>query len=540
MSRLLVLLRQRIRRDRLQLALWIVGTGLLAYASINAVFDTYGEEGDRREILAVAIATRTILVFRGTPNGTDEGAFAFFLLFAWLSLMGGLMSTFLAVRHTRQEEEQGRAEAIAATPAGRLIPTAATVAHGVLANVVLGLVIAAALIANGLDATGSLVWGAAIAVTGVAFLAFGLFAAQLFRTSRAANGLSVAFVLAAYLLRGIGDAAGTPSEDLLHVEPAWPSWLSPIGYGQFTGAYVENDLAPLLVPLGFAAALVAVVFGLQAVRDQGASLIAGREGRESAGPTLSSSFGLAWRLNTGILLSWTAGAIATGLLATSLSSVIDQAADATPQVIETLRAAVGSDASIVEAFVAVFYEIVGILAACCAIQVGIRARQEEAHGTAELVLGTRVPRVRWLLEYWIVGVIVIVIVLGAAALAGVVGAGSAADPGSLIPNVLEAAAAQLPACLVFLGFTLLVFAYLPRATIPVGWTAVGLAAILGVWGPLLQFPDWVIDLSPFAHSPVPSGGDTDWTGGFWMLAIAAATGALAVWSMRRRELASGG
>ena len=145
MTRLMVLLRQRIRRDRLQLALWIIGTALLAYGSISAVYSTYGEESDRREILGVAIATRTILVFRGTPNGIDEGAFAFFLLFAWLALMGGLMSTFLAVRHTRQEEEQGRAEAIAATPAGRILPTAATVIHGVLANLALGLLITLAL-----------------------------------------------------------------------------------------------------------------------------------------------------------------------------------------------------------------------------------------------------------------------------------------------------------------------------------------------------------------------------------------------------------
>lgn len=540
MTRLFVLLRQRMRRDRLQLALWIGGTALLAYASITAVFDTYGEEQDRREILGVAIATRTILVFRGTPNGIDDGAFGFFLLFAWLALMGGLMSTFLAVRHTRQEEEQGRAEAVAATPAGRILPTTATVVHGVLANVALGLLVALALIANGLDATGSFVWGAALTVSGIAFVAFGLFAAQLFRTSRGANSLSVAFVLAAYLLRGIGDAAGTPSEDLLHVTPAWPSWLSPIGYGQFTGAYVENDLTPLLIPLAFAAALIGLVFTLQSVRDQGASLLAGRAGRATAGPVLSSSFGLALRLNTSILLSWTAGGIATGLLATSLSSVVNQAATDAPQILETLRRAIGSEASIEEAFVAVFYSIVGILAACCAVQVGIRARQEEAHGTAELVLGTRVPRLRWLLEYWIVGMIVIVIVLAASALAGVAGAGSAADPESLIPNVLEAAAAQLPACLVFLGLTLLVFAFVPRATIPVGWTVVGVAAILGVWGPILQAPEWLVDLSPFAHTPVPAGGETDWTGGFWMLAIGLAAGAVAVWSMRRRELASGG
>ncbi|WP_350347985.1 ABC transporter permease subunit [Agromyces sp. G08B096] len=540
MSELAALLGQRLRRDRWQLLLWILGTSLLAYASVSAVDDTYGEESDREEILAVAIATRTILIFRGTPNGTDEGAFVFFLLFAWLALMGGLMSTFLAVRHTRAEEEQGRAELIAATPAGRILPTVATVVHGVLANVVLGLGIAVAWIATGLDPAGSFTAGAAMAASGVAFLAFGLVAAQLFRTSRSANSWSVGFVLAAYLLRGIGDAAGTPTDDLQHVTPAWPSLLSPIGYGQMTGAYVENDLLPLLVPLAFAAVAVAGVFWLQSVRDQGASLVAGRAGRASAGGSLSSSFGLAWRLNTGILAAWTVGGIATGLLATSLSSVIEQAAGTSPEIVDTLRAAIGDDATLEQAFIATFYGVVGILAACCAVQVGIRARQEEAHGTAELVLATPVPRVRWLLEYAIVGAAVIVIVLAASAAAGVLGALAGDAPADLVPNVLEAAAAQLPACLVFLGLTLLVFAFAPRATVAVGWTIVGLGAILGTFGPILQLPDALVDLSPFAHSPVPAGEDTDWTGGFWMLGIGVAAAAIAVASMRRRELATGG
>ncbi|WP_173922762.1 ABC transporter permease [Agromyces sp. Marseille-P2726] len=540
MTLLLALLRQRLRRDRLQLALWIVGTGLLAFAAVSAVSDTLADEQDRREILGVAIATRTILVFRGTPNGIEDGAFAFFLLFAWLSLMGGLMSTFLAVRHTRMDEEQGRTELVAATPAARILPTVATVVHGVLANVVLGLAVALAWIALGLDVAGSLVTGAALAATGIAFLAFGLFAAQLFRTSRGANGLSVAFVLAAYLLRGVGDAAGTPSEDLLHLTPAWPSWLSPIGYGQFTGAFAENDLRPLLLPLAFGIVVIALVFVLQSVRDQGASLLPGRAGRATAGPTLSSSFGLAWRLNTSSLLAWTVGGIVTGLLATSLSSVVNQLAGETPQVAEILRSAVGGDATIEQAFVATFYGVVGILAACCAVQVGIRARQEEAHGTAEQVLATRVPRVRWLLEYWLVGIIVIVTVLAVAGLSGLLGAARSDDPETMMTDVIQAAAAQLPACLVFLGLTLLVFVFAPRATVPLGWALVGAAAVVGTFGPILQMPAWVVDLSPFAHSPVPAGDDTDWSGGFWMLAIGLAAGAAAVWSMRRRELASGG
>ncbi len=541
MSELITLWRQRLHRDRLQLIFWVVGTALLAYSAVAATADTYGNESDRREILGVAIASRTILVFRGTPNGVDEGAFAFFLIWAWLALMGGLMSTFLAVRHTRVEEEQGRAELVASTPAARILPTVATLAHGVIANVLLGLAVALAFIGTGLDTIGSFVSGIAIAVTGIAFLAIGLLMAQLFRTSRGANGAAVATVIGAYLLRGIGDAAGTPSADLLHITPAWPSWLSPIGYGQFTAAFVDNDLRPLAVPLGFAFVLIAIVFVLQSVRDQGSSLLPGRTGPATARAVLSSSFGLSWRLNTPTLLSWGAGAALIGLLATSLSGLVDQLTSTAdvPEVIDRLQQALGGNASLEQAFVATFFGIAGVLAACCAVQVGLRARQEETYGTAETVLTTPVNRVRWLSDYWIVGVIVVVAVLAVAGLAGILGSSASENPGELRELTLEAAAAQLPVCLFFLGLTLLAFAWLPRVTIPLAWAFVAVTAIVGVFGPLLQAPAWLINLSPFTHSPVPAGDATDWAGGFWLLGIALVAAALAIASMRHRELAPG-
>jgi ABC-2 type transport system permease protein len=540
MSGFLVLLRHRLRRDWVQLILWLVGIPLLAYAAVGTSADTFGEESERRQILAVAVATRTILVFRGTPNGTDEGAFAFFLIWAWLALMSGLMNVFLAVRHTRAEEEQGRAELVASTPAGRQTPTAATLVHGVLVNLVLGLLLALAMQGAGLAAEGSFVAGLAITVTGLAFLAIGLVLAQLFRTPRGANSAGVAIVLAAYLLRGIGDAAGTPSADLVTVTPAWPTWLSPIGYGQLTGAYVQNDLVPLLVPLGLAVALVVLVFALQSVRDQGASLLPERGGRATAGPVLSSSLGLVARLSRPILLAWAAGGIATGLLSTSLSGAISQLADTTPEIVERLQQALGGSATLEQAFLATFFGLVGVLAACCAVQVGIRARQEEMHGTAEVVLATPVRKVRWLLDYWIAGVVVVAVVLSVAALAAVAGATTSSDPDELIATTLEAAVAQLPAALLLLGVTLALVAWLPRLTIPLAWTIVGIAAIVGVFGPILQAPQWILDLSPFTHSPVPGGDDADWVDGYWMLAIAVVTAGAAVVSMRRREFASGG
>ena len=540
MNELLVLLRQRRRRDRFQLAVWIISIGLLTYASTASVAGTYGDEAGRTQILQLAVATRTVLVFRGTPNGPSLGAFVFFELFSWLAVMVGLMSSFLAVRHSRADEELGRAELVASTPAGRILPTVATVVHGLLANVVVGVLVALALIANGLDAAGSFVFGAAVTAVGATCLAFGLFVAQLFRTSRGANGAGVAFVIGAYIMRGIGDAAGTPSDDLLHVTPAWPSWISSIGWGQATGAYVRDDLRPLLLAVVFSAVLVAVVFGLQSVRDQGASLIPGRPGRANAGPLLSSSVGLAWRLNSTVIASWAVGGTVGGLLATSLSSLVDEVGSEAPDVAKVLQGSLGGAASLEQALMATVFGIVGVLACCCVVQIGIRARQEEAHGTAETVLTTPVPRIRWLADYWLVGVLATLIVLACAALAGLVGVGRAADPDALATELVETAIAQIPVALVFLGLTLLVFAYLPRATIPLAWSLVGFLAMLGIFGPLFGVPKWLVNVSPFTHAPVPVGDSVDWTGGLWMIGIGLVTAALAVASMRRRELVTGG
>ncbi|MRG59645.1 polyketide antibiotic transporter [Agromyces sp. CFH 90414] len=539
MSTLPALLGQRLRRDWLQLVLWIAGIAALGGVAASAVTTTFGDETERAGVLALTATAPAILIFRGTPNGADAGPFAFFLIFAFLALMAGLMSTFLAVRHTRAEEEQGRAELVGATPAGRVLPTVATVVHGVLANAVVGLAVAGAFIAGGFEVAGSLTTGAATAATGVAFLAFGLFAAQLFRTSRAANTCSVAFVLGAYVVRGIGDATGTYSDDGQHVTPSWVSWLSPIGWAQRTEAFAEDDLVPLLLPLGFAVLLVGLVFAFQSVRDQGASVLAGGRGRATAGPVLSSGTGLAWELSRGAIIAWAVGALATGLLATSLTPLIDQIGTEVPAVAQTLEQ-MNPGGSLGQALTATFFSIVGILAAAAALQVVIRARQEEAHGTAELLLAVPLSRTRWLVGYLVIGALAIAAILVTAALGAVIGAQRADDPAQAAGDAIEAALAQFPAALLFLAIGLVLFVYLPRLTIALSWAALGALAVLGVFGDLLAPPEWMADLSPFTHSPIPIGDDIDWTGGFWMLGLAAAGSVVAVWSMRRRELAPGG
>jgi ABC-2 type transport system permease protein len=536
----LILLGQRFRRDRVQLLMWMLGTAGLALLAANSVAGNFGSEEERAGVLRLAIANPTILLFRGTPNGAEIGEFTFFLIYAFLALMGGLMSTFLAVRHSRADEEVGRAELIASTPAGRTLPTVSTLVHGVLANVALGVLTAGAFIAAGLDATGSFVAGAAITASGIAFLAFGLFVAQLVRTARGANSASVAFVVGSYVVRGIGDAAGSPTSDPTRLTPAWPSWLVPIGWGQRTGAYTDNDLAPLLIALGFAGVLVTLVFWLQSVRDQGASLLPGRAGRATAGAVLSSSTGLAWRLNASTILWWAVGAAVAGLLATSLAEVIAQVGEEVPDVAQTLQGSLGAGATLEQALMATIFGIVGVLAACCAVQIAIRARQEEARGTAELVLAGSVPRTRWIVDFLVIGVAGITLVLGTALVFAVLGAQNGDRRETVVAEVTDAALGQFPAALVYLGCALLILALVPRVTIALSWLLVGLGAIFGIFGDLVGLPEWLVNASPFTHSPTPVGNEVDWGGGIVMLGVAVVAAALAVAAMRRRELTPDG
>lgn len=540
MSTFGVLLRQRIRRDWLQLTLWILGTAAMAFAGYAGVTQSYSTLEDRQNILAAALANPVILMFRGLPSGTSEGAFLAFEILPWLALLAALMSTFLAVRHTRGDEEAGRSELVWATPAGRRLPTIVTIVHGILANLVLAVLTALALLATGLPAAGSVLSGAAAGATGIAFLGIGLLAAQLMRTSRGANSLTVWVLVATFLIRGLGNAAGTPDDDLSGMTSAWFAWISPFAWAEQTRPYDADVVGPAFLGLGLGLVLATASVVLQSMRDIDASFVAERPGRISARSGLASPHALVWRLTSGAIVGWAVGGAVTGILATTLSGLVDQISGENPAVADILKKIGGATGGLDEVVITVFFTLLGILAACCAVQTVVRARQEEARGTAEAVLATPVGRVRWLADYVIVGTIAVLIVVAAAVLAGWAGIRATDADDSLYRIVAVAGLGQAIAASVFTVLTALVFVLVPRATIGVAWTLVLVATMLGMFGPLFGLPEWTANISPFAVTPVVDGEGVD-VRGLWWLVLAVGAGLAASLSlMRRRELATGG
>ncbi len=539
MGVLLVLWGQRLRRDRWQLVSWVVAIGAFALFAAAAVTQTYGNVASRTEILQVAIATPAILMLRGLPRGADQGAFTFFLIYAFLALLAGLMSTFLAVRHTRADEETGTAELIAATPAGRLLPNTATLLHGTTANILVALAVFAGFTSQGLDLQGSLTAGAATGAVGLAFLGVGLLVAQFMGTSRGANGVSAALVVLAYVLRGIGDATGTPGAGGTTMTEGAASWVSPIGWGQQSYAYSGNRPWPLLLPVGLGVACLAAAWLILRTRDSGASVWGARPGRADARPGLRSPVALALRLQSGSIIGWGLSGLALGLLAGSLGKAIAAVDTPDTNITATLRVMLQSQGtSLTQLMVSVLFSMAGVLAAACALQAVIRLRQEEAAGTAELLLSAPVGRVRWLAGYLLLGAAAVVLVVGLAGVgtwATLTGSGDTSMPADAL---WQTALAQLPAALIYLSVPALVFVLWPAATIAASWALLALGVVLGILGGMLGIDQSLRDLSPFAHTPVPHGATTDWSGAWWMLAVAAVAAVLAVVVMRRREVGS--
>ncbi|MEV4008477.1 hypothetical protein AB0K37_40390, partial [Actinomadura sp. NPDC049753] len=111
------------------------------------------------------------------------------------------------------------------------------------------------------------------------------------------------------------------------------------------------------------------------------------------------------------------------------------------------------------------------------------------------------------------------------------------DPGREVPRVLGAALAQLPAVWLVGAIALALFGLAPRFT-GGAWAAVGVFAVVTLFGAGLDLDQWALDVSPFTHVPKLPGHDVTAAPLLWLLAVAAALSALGLIGFRRRDLST--
>lgn len=543
MSGLGLLLGTILRRERLLLLVWTVGIVGLWAAGVGGVGAAFDEEA-RRGLVALLAAQPALLLLRGAPAGTELGAVMFVSTFNYLAVMLGLMLTFFAVRHSRGDEDAGRAELVRGGAVGRWAPLAATVLAGLIEiAVVTGLFLAVS-VAQGLEARPSALAALGLAGVGVAALLVGLLAAQAMPSSRGANSAAALVVGAWFVVRGIGDALGEASADLTRVTPAWPAWASPIGWAGLAHPYAdapwEPDPTPLLLLVPLVLVLGGAVVAVESRRELGESLLRSRRGRGTGSALLGARplgapLGLAMRTTRGGLVVWVVVAAVLGAVAGRLAPAVAGALDDNPA-LRALVQAIGQDSGTDTEgiFLTALAGIVGVLACAAAMQPVLRLRHEElAHG--ETVLATAVRRTGWLGSHLLPGVLASLLTL--AVFAGVVGGSLAAAGDERWSQLVEIQVTHLPLVAIHLAGAAAIVAFLPSASQWLGWLLLIGLMLVGEFAPLFgEDWEWVQRVSPSFWVANPLDAEPDWTGSWWMLGIAAALLAAAVARFARRDV----
>ena len=522
------LVRLVLRRDRLRLPLWLIGLGgaiAASAAAVPAIYDTpekiagYADTVGTSPVNFLMSGRQASLDTLGgiVANETSQVA----------QLGVCLMVMFLVVRHTRAEEESGRAELLRSTVLGRHAATLAALLYGASAALLIGVLTTVSMLAVGLDAVGSTTYGAGLALLGLCYAAASLVAAQLSTSTRGALGLTGAAIAVGYVVRGLGA-----------VEDNALVWLSPFGWAQRMDAFGVERWWPALLLVVFAAALLGVAAWLTAHRDFGSGVLGARPGSARAGRLLGTPVGLAFRLQRGLLLGWAGGMAVLGLLYGAVLPTVPDLVASNPDLAEVFGASADAEDALVDAFLQYVFVFMAVVASGFAIAAALRLRVEEESGRLEALLATPVRRST------VVAATVSVAFVGVMAVFVCMGAGLALGQG-LVEGDWDRFGAQVagqlsyaPAVLLLAAAAVALTCVLPRWSL-LAWAGVAVVVLQVVLGDVLGLPTWVEALSPFWHLPeVPV---VAFTPGPALVQVLLAVGLvlLGVWGYQRRDVTAG-
>ncbi|MFI2286490.1 ABC transporter permease [Streptomyces niveus] len=521
------LIRFGLRRDRVRIPVWILALSLGTLATAGEFTTLYSTAKERATAVS-SMDSPAALAMTGPRHYLDDyniGAMMGHQLLGFMAVLVGLMSVLIVTRHTRNEEETGRAELVRSTVVGHHAHLASALVVATVANLALAALLTLSVLSTGVEGIGTgeaLLYGLAHAAVGLVFAGVAAVTVQITAHTRGASGMALAVIGVAYVLRASGDVGN----DAL-------SWLSPIGWAQRTYVFVDNRWWPLLLCLALAALTAAAGFVLSTRRDVGAGLRSARLGRRTASDALTRPIGFALRLHRATLLGFAAGLFVVGVM---YGSILGEAADMMKDIeqVQEALAKIGG-ASVAESFASMVMVVVAVVAAVYVVMATLRPRAEESAGRAEPLLATGLSRDRW------VGSHVAVALAGGTALLlvaglgfGLAGAASVGD-GGLVLRLVGAALAYAPGLWVTVGVAVALFGWYPRAG-AAAWIVPVYAFLVGYLGSILQFPDWMNDLSPFGHVPKLPAADMSWPPLLVLTAVAAGLIWLGLAGFRRRDL----
>lgn len=515
-------LRAFLRRDRWLVFWFLLGTAFVYWSQGYSVDGLYETQADFDRAARAMEGNPAFVAMAGPPRALNTtGGQVAWQSAAFGAILVGLMAMFVVGRHTRVEEETGREELVRSGVVASSAPMTAAYLTAVIASVVVGAGVSLSLIAYGLPAAGGWVLGVGLAACGAAFGGVALLAAQLTSTARATYGLTGAVLGISYGLRAVGDVSNGAL-----------SWLSPIGWYQAMHAYSGERWWPALILLAFAGLSTGAGYLVFHRRDLGAGVWAARPGPDRASPRLLSGLGLAWRLQRSSVLWWSVGMFVGGVSYGSMGDDVESIMGDS----ETSREIFTTGGpNLLDSFYAVATLMLVLIAAGFTVSSALRPHSEELAGRVELLLATGLPRQRWYLGHALVTIIGSLLVLLASGVGIGVGYALVTGDGSAVARLTGATFAQLAGLFVLGAVARLLNGVAPRAA-TLAWLVVVFCFVVLMFGELLDFPQWVIDVSPFSHLAAVPAESMSWTPFLTVLGIAVAMSAAGLVAFRRRDV----
>lgn len=528
------LLRHMLRRDRWRLPAWVLGLSLLM-VYFSTALGTVLDEQSLAGLAQLALSPVTALV-GGPGYGLDAVTVPRFLagLYGvYLMLGAALMSMLTISRHTRAEEQSGRAELVLAGVVGRHAQPAAALLLTVLMNLLLAALMTGVLLTAPIDpapaVAPTILFTGSIAAVGIAFAGVATVTAQLSPYSRTCTGIAGLVLAVSFIVRGLGDMSRVQGGEL-----AWLSWLSPIGWAQQTAPYTLDRWWPLALPLVFAAVMVVLGALLRTRRDLAAGVIADRPGRTQAPAWLGSPLALAWRLQRGNIVGWSVAMLITSLVFGAFTrTVADTAGDMPVEILAVLGGATG----IVEGYLGFMGVYFAVMLAVYGILAVTSLRGEETDHRTEPVLSAAVGRPVWLLSWAGVAAAGALWLCLLAGVAEGLGAVVVTGEGSLLGPTVLGHSVQFAPVWLFIGLTAALYGAVPRLTGLV-WVVFLTGSVLIMFGRMIGLEQVWLNLSPFSHVGQHPATGVGWVG----VVVLAGAGMLLVLlgaaAFRRRDLAA--
>ncbi|MEV4235609.1 ABC transporter permease [Nocardia sp. NPDC049737] len=517
------LLRLLLRRDRIVLPLWVLAFGLLPAAYVGSAKAVYTTQADLDHAAKSVMESPALVAMYGPVFSTDLGSVGLWKAGPFYAMIA-IATILTVIRHTRVEEETGRAELVGATSIGRYAGLTAAMIMTATGCLIVAILSALALSGSDLPAAGSLAYGATLGCSGLVWAGVAAIAAQVSVGARVARGVAFGTLGTAFALRAVGDAGNGVL-----------SWFSPLGWCINLRPYA-NERWWVLIPLLTVAIVTTVAaYMLLRQRDTGSGLLAERPGAPVAAPTLSGPSGLAWRLQRGSLLAWSVGFLLYGSLMGGAINSVGDMLDNSKQVRDVINRMGGTD-MLQNSFITFALSMLAIAASAYSISAVLRLHEEESSQRAEATLAGSVSRERYAMSHIgiaLLGPVVLLFLAGAAV--GVIYGISDGDLAGKVGDCLGAAAVQLPAVWVLTAITVAVYGLAPRYT-PVAWGVLSTMIIIFVVGALDGLPQWTRDLVPFTHPPKLPGSSFEATPILWLLGIVVVLLGVGIAGFRRRDL----